>query len=322
MSEFLEGLVIRRSASEVRVDTGAAVLSCVLRGKMRRTIPCVAGDRVLVAPTGPGTGVLEDVLPRRTELRRGKGSAGEEGLVLAANLDLVGVMIAFHPAPPRWALADRLLVEASRQGIDAFVLVNKADLAPALGPQRNALDEALQVYRGLGLRVIPCSAVTGEGLSDVEEVLRGRITVLSGHSGVGKTTLVNRILPDLDLAVGDVNPTTGKGRHTTTFAAIYRLPQGGWIADTPGFREFALAGLSPQDLGRHYGDFLDAISRCRFRDCLHSIEPGCAVKAAVGSGGISKLRYQNYLQILEGLVEKGDGKPFRKFRKAAPPTAS
>ncbi len=310
--ERLEGTIIRRSSGEVWVDTERGLLQCVLRGKLRQAESCVAGDRVKVTATGPGAGVLEERLPRRSELRRGTITGEPEGRATAANLDQVAVVISAHPYPPRWALVDRLHVEASRGDLKSLVVVNKIDLTAVGCPERGRIEEAAEVYRAVGIDVILASALAGEGLEALVAALASHVTVLSGHSGVGKTTLLNRLVPDQELPTGEVNPVTGKGRQTTSSVVLVKLLQGGYLADTPGFREFALVGLSPEELGRGYPEFLEPAASCRFKDCLHRSEPGCAVKGEVEAGRISKLRYQNYLQILSSLVEMGDEESRRK----------
>jgi ribosome biogenesis GTPase len=298
-----EGVLLKRSSNTAWVDIGEEVLACSLRGKLRGLEPCVAGDRVRVTPAGPGVGALEEVLPRRSVLQRGKESARGEGRVVAANLDQVAVVISAAEPPPRWALVDRLLVEADRQGLGALVVVNKLDLA-GKAEERRALDEAVEVYRSIGYRVLPVSAQSGAGLAELESALSGLLTVLSGHSGVGKSTLLNRLVPGASLVTREVNPKTKKGLHTTTSAVLVKLPVGGYVTDTPGFREFALAALPAPELGRRYPEFQEAIAACRFKDCLHEDDAGCAVRAAAEAGRISKLRYQNYLQVLRSLLEK------------------
>ena len=319
---LLEGMVVRRSADRAWVDAAGEAISCSIRGKLRRSAPLVAGDRVLVARTGPGEGALERVLPRRTEIRRGALTGEEKGRVTAANLDQVAVIVSMVPPPPRWGLVDRLLVEAERQGLDSLIVVNKLDLAPEGSPQRSAAAEGAGVYRTIGIRTFFTSALRAAGIDEVAEALRGRTTVLSGHSGVGKSSILNRLAPGAAVPEGDVNPVTGKGRQTTTWSELVPLAAGGYLVDTPGFREFGLVDLEPPELGRLYPEFRESIARCKYKDCLHRDEPSCGVREALATGGISKLRYQNYLQILRSLVERGQKNPPRRSaRRRAPGTS-
>ncbi len=320
--KYVEGIVVQRSSSTLRVDTGSGVWTCTLRGKLRKEAQCVAGDRVRFLATGPDVGVLEEILPRRSELRRG-GLTGESGgKVVAANIDHVIVVQSAAAPAPRWALADRLLVEAAREGLESLLVVNKADLLGVGSPEREDLDAALSIYRSIGVPCLATSTVAPGQLDELRRHLRGRMNVLSGHSGVGKTSLINALVPGSGLVTREVNPVTGKGRHTTSSAVLVTLADGGYVMDTPGFREFALTGISPPELGRYYPEFQEAIARCRFRDCLHRGEPGCFVSRGVEDGAISKLRYQNYLQILRTLVENGPENPSGRSagRGSAPPS--
>lgn len=314
--------MVTRSSSLAWVDAGGELLQCALRGKLRQAEPCVAGDRVRVKPVGPGAGVIEETLPRRSLLARG-ALTGEPGArVTAANLDRVAVVVSAASPAPRWGLVDRILVEVGREGLSSFLLVNKIDLAPPGSEERRALDGALADYRAAGVPSFTASALDGSGLQDLREELKGRTTVFSGHSGVGKTSLLNALVPGLDLFTRQVNPHTGKGRHTTTSVVLVKLPEGGYAADSPGFREFALSELPCAELGRHYPEFLPAIALCRFKDCLHREEPGCALRGAVAEGRISKLRYQNYLQILGSLIDRRSGRPPRRSAGKGPPDSS
>jgi len=311
----VEGIVVERSSSTAWVDTGREVLACSLRGKLRSAEPCVAGDRVHARPAGNGTGVVESILPRRSVLRRGGLTGEPEGRVTAANVDAVAIVISAASPPPRWGLVDRLLIEADLEGLSRVVIVNKVDLLPAGPEPSRALAQAIEEYRAAGVSVGKVSALSGRGLAELRDALSARVTVLSGHSGVGKTTILNALVPGLDLPTKGVNPVTGKGRHTTSAAVLVKLPGGGYAMDTPGFREFALQGIAPADLGRWYPEFREAIALCRFKDCLHRDEPSCGVRRAVDAGDLSKLRYQNYLQILWTLVDKDSQKSQKRFAR-------
>lgn len=308
----IEGVVVRKSSRDVLVDTIEGVLRCTFRGRFREKgegrSTAVAGDRVVVSRTGGDEGVLEKVLPRRTELVRGTGSG--RPIVVAANVDRLLVVLAARDPPPRWALVDRMLVAAERDDLEPAICLNKMDQLEPGSPERDALAGILDLYRKLGYGTFPLSARTGEGLESLRSWLGGKTTVLSGHSGVGKSTLLNALSPGLELATGDLNELTGKGRQTTTAVSLFKLASldirsAGYVADTPGFREFLPADLKPAELGRHYPEFRSVLEggRCRFPDCLHRVEPACAVKKAVEAGSVSKMRYENYLQILGSLLD-------------------
>lgn len=299
----IEGTVVHKSSNQVRVDTREGELLCTLRGRFRsdrrRRSPVVVGDRVEVSVVSPGEGVLEEILPRETQLTR--STAGGKAVVVAANMERLLVILSARDPEPRWPLADRVLVAAHRQDLEPAVGVNKRDRLRGDPDRAAQIRSRLDLYAGLGYRTFLVSALTGEGLDEVTDWLRDRSTVLTGHSGVGKTTLLNALDPTLGLETGRVSERTGKGRHTTAAVTLYRMPFRGYVADTPGFREFALWGMEPAEIGHHFREFTPCLSDCRFRNCLHTSEPGCAVRRAVEEGRISKCRYNSYLGILSSL---------------------
>ncbi|MBI4606960.1 MAG: ribosome small subunit-dependent GTPase A [Planctomycetes bacterium] len=301
----LEGVVVRKSSRELLVETETGRIACVLRGRLRSLgegqAPAVVGDRVVLTRLSEKEGVLEDVLPRRSELVR--GTAEGEPLVVAANLDRFLILVAAREPPPRWALVDRMLVAAERQGLEPGIGINKWDQVRPGAPEAREIEGWIALYRDLGYATFPVSALERTGLEALAAWLQGKTTVVAGHSGVGKSTLLNALDPALEIQTAEVNRTTGKGRQTTTAVSLYRLPFGGHVADTPGFREFLPADLGPPELGRHYREFLPHLPHCRYADCLHREEPRCGVRDAVAAGVVSKARYDNYLQILATLPE-------------------
>lgn len=262
----------------------------------------VVGDRVRFTEAGGG-GTITDVLPRRNQLSRRSAvpmpSAHASEQVIAANMDqVVPVMAAASPAP-KWNLLDRYLVSAEAAGLPALVVVTKLDLArDPRGDLDEALQEAVEDYRRIGYAVLLASAVTGEGIQDLREALRGRASVLIGKSGVGKTSLLNALEPGLGLRVREVSRIAGKGRHTTTHLEMFPLDGGGALVDTPGVREFGLWEVEQDDLALFFPEMRPFVGRCRFgMGCRHDEEPGCAVRKAVVAGQISPRRYQSYLRL-------------------------
>ena len=298
----VEGTVVFKSSRNIRVETPEGELLCSMRGRFRAAPNrVVAGDRVRVTRLQPGDGVLEEILPRRSEMRR--ASAGGKIVLVAANVDQLLIVLSAREPAPRWALVDRMLVAAECDGIEPIICLNKWDQVEDSPEERRTLEDVLAMYRALGFPAHALSAVRGAGLESLVGWLRGKTTALSGHSGVGKTTLLNKLYPGLDLATREVNVVTGKGRHATTAVRLLKLPFGGYAVDTPGFREFQPVGLPRAELGRHYPEFREHVGRCRFNDCLHREEPQCAVRSAVEGGLIPKMRYDNYLQILSSLSD-------------------
>jgi ribosome biogenesis GTPase len=303
----LEGVVVGKSSRHAVVEIGEGQsLRCEFRGRLRSgwaSTSVVAGDRVVVSVLGGGEGVIERVLERKSELIRWTG--GRETILIAANVSQVLAVLSVREPPPKWALVDRMLVGAERDGLDPGIALNKLDLLPEGASGDEDPHPVIELYRSLGYPCFLLSAARGDGIEDLAGWLRGKMTVLSGHSGVGKSTILNWLCPSLGLLTGQVNAVTGKGRHTTTAVTLHPLPGGGYVGDTPGFREFLPADLRPTELGRHYPEFRAAMEarRCRYPDCIHREEPACSVRAALDSGGVHPLRYRNYLQILSTLFE-------------------
>jgi ribosome biogenesis GTPase len=199
-------------------------------------------------------------------------------------------------------LIDRYLIAAQRNQIEAVICVNKIDLIK--DPQE--FRETILPYQQLGIQVIFTSTITGEGIEDIRTMLKESTTVLAGLSGVGKSSILTAVQPDLNLKTGNVSERglfTGQGRHTTTHSSLWKLTEGGVVIDTPGVRTFGIAGIAPSQLSSWYPEMVTLASRCRYGDCTHTNEPNCAVIAAVNDGRISNLRYKNYTQILEELSE-------------------
>lgn len=305
MSEPRSGVVLRDEGSRLVVDLGGEEAACVLRkglvrqaGKHAKAV--AVGDRVLVEASGDGMAIV-GVEPRRTSISRPDPSRPRREQVVVANLDAVLVVAAVREPDLVTGLIDRFLVAAESRGLGAALALTKIDLDPD-----RAYGEAEWLYKGLGYPVFPVSATTAEGLPPVRDFLRGRTTAFLGHSGVGKSSLANALDPSLTLRTASVHAGTGLGTHTTTTVSLLRLPWGGYLVDTPGIREFGLWGIGPHDLAHWYRDIAAAAPRCRFNDCLHDREPGCAVKEAAGAGGIAACRYESYLRLLASVREAAE----------------
>jgi len=295
-----QGLIISKTTGAYGVQAGDQRLRCGLSGRLRPE-QVVVGDRVRLA----GAQIVY-VLPRRNQLaRRGVPSrAGAHTFeqVIAANVDQVAPVFAAASPAPRWNLLDRYLAAAGALDLPALIVLTKADLAPA---PDDALPAALDEYHRLGYPVHATSAHTGAGLAALHDALAGRVTLLLGKSGVGKTSLLNGLEPGLGLRVAEVSAATGKGRHTTTQVALFPLAggsaggaAGGGVIDTPGTREFGLWDVDPDALALYFPEMRPLVGRCKFGlDCRHDEEPGCAIRQAVLGGSISPRRYQSYLRL-------------------------
>lgn len=317
MSETVSGLVIQHGANRYLVEeratqdlTGGAgrVWACSVRGKLRKGRQAevrlaVIGDWVEVVPSEPDAdppaGVVRTVLPRANKISRPAPSGRVRRTleqVVVANLDRLWVVASLAQPPLNLRFVDRVLAAARFQDVPAGIVWNKTDLTDAADPE-----PLTELYGRLGVPVRVCSAVTGDGLDALTGDLRGAISAFVGLSGVGKSSLLGRIQPGLSIRVAEVGEKSGHGRHTTTTSRLYRLDCGGYVADTPGMREFGLWGMFKADLGAGFEEIEERASGCRFRDCLHVEEPGCAVREALDEGEIDNSRYLSYRALLEEL---------------------
>lgn len=303
-------LVVEASSGICRVELDGKIILCDIRGNIKDAItgyvnPVAVGDWVLINTDGTERGVVEAVLPRHSVLARpyspdvGKVIDDLEQIVVA-NVDRL-LIVASWREPYLWpALIDRYLIAAQRNQIEAVICINKVDLIQ----DQVEFKDTTQPYQELGYPLILTSTVTGKGIDDVRLLLQENTTVLAGLSGVGKSSILTAIQPDLNLKTGNVSEHglfTGQGRHTTTQSSLWKLDNGGVVIDTPGVRTFGVAGIAPAELSSWYPEMVSLTGKCRYGNCTHTSEPDCAVKAAVEDGSISDLRYKNYSQILEEL---------------------
>lgn len=294
--------ILSHEGRDQKLRPGGEQRMCEVRGRLlqdrgRDTLVAV-GDYVWIVPEGDRLGKIERIEERQSVLSRqhpGVSSPAED--VILANPDQVLVVFAIVEPEPHLRMLDRFLVIAEANELPAVICVNKLDLSSA----ENA--EALfGLYTRIGYPVVYASTVTGEGIDELRELLSDRVTVISGPSGVGKSSLLNAIQPGLNVQIGEVSEALNKGRHTTRAAQLYSLPFGTdtFVADTPGIRELGLYEIDEQSLGFYFREFVPFIHSCRFPNCTHDHEPECAVRKAVDEGVISRERYQSYLRLLHG----------------------
>ena len=240
--------------------------------------------------------------PRRNYIIRRASNLSKEASILAANLD--GCMLVAtlkHPVTAT-TFIDRFLATAEAYSVPATLVINKTDLLDT-DDDRELLEAVRYLYESIGYTVVPVSAHTGEGLDRLRELLQGRTTLLSGNSGVGKSTLINDLIPGLDLRTAAISDVHDQGTHTTTFSEMFPLPFGGWIIDTPGVRGFGTIEMTPQEVSHYFPEIFRASDECRFGDCSHTHEPGCAVLKALEENRIAQSRYNSYLSILNEIDE-------------------
>jgi len=268
----------------------------VLAFQARSVGAAVVGDRVDLEEVPGDADEVSWRISRVGERERclSRSSRRRRSQLVAANVDRVAIIVAVDP-PPRTGLIDRYLCAVEAASIPAVIILNKIDL-----PDSRSIVETLEVYRDLGYEVIPVSAVTGDGIGLVEASFATGLTILVGHSGVGKTTLLNKVVPGMTLLTRELSSATGKGRHTTSAVTAHPFREG-VIADTPGIREFGLVGIAPESVASGFREMAAREGRCRFTDCSHREEPGCAIKEAVEAGEIDPRRYRSFLRIRESL---------------------
>lgn len=303
MSE--KGTVIKSTGSRYEVrGEDFTVHSCRIKGKMRledikSTNPVAVGDYVLFsrAEVEGDDGVIEELLPRRNYVVRRATNLSKQTHVLAANVDqaILVATINFPVTTP--VFIDRFLVSAEAYQVPVVIVFNKTDRYNS--KHKEELEQYTETYRKMGYDVIHISAKNSEGIEEVRERLKDKVSVIAGHSGVGKSTLINKIEPGLNLRVDEISEFNNAGKHTTTNAEMHPFSFGGYVVDTPGIRGFGIANIEREELPHYFRDIFAVSSRCQYNNCTHTHEPGCAVKQAVVDGLIAESRYHSYLNVME-----------------------
>lgn len=311
----MEGLVIRNTGSwyEVRLDGGRTV-NCKIKGNLRLkgyrcTNPVAVGDTVALDPKPDGTAFITGIAERRNYIIRRASNLSKEFQIIAANLDQAALVVTLANPVTNTTFIDRFLATAMAYSVPALLVVNKVDLLT--GPDdAELLDAFAYLYRSIGYPVVLTSTLTGQGIDQLRQAVAGKTTLLSGNSGVGKTSIINTLVPDAGLRVGDVSQSHHTGMHTTTFSEMLDLPFGGSIIDTPGVKGFGTIDFKKTEVSHYFPEIFKAGEKCRFGDCTHTHEPGCAVREAVETHQISESRYASYLSIMEDEDESKYRKPF------------
>jgi len=274
---------------------------CSVRGRVKLGgLKLAVGDEVELEPKDAGDGfVIAEIHPRRSKLARREPGSGRGERIIAANVDQVVVVFALVKPTPHPAMLDRFLVIAEANSLAARIVVNKVDLASESEAQAMFADH---VRAGYPLH-LTSTKDGGRGLAPLHDALQNRTSALTGPSGVGKSSLMNALYPGLNLRVGEISESVNKGRHTTVGALLHPLPDGGFVADTPGLREIGMWGLDPSDLADCFPEFRPLTSLCRFADCTHTVEPGCAVLEAIAARDVSARRHESYVKLREELQE-------------------
>ncbi len=298
--QHLEGTVISSTGSWYEVATEQGTLNCRIRGRLRlkgvrSTNPVVVGDHVVVEPDGDSSAIV-DIIPRRNYVIRRASNLSKESHIIAANVDHALLLVTLHsPATPR-EFVDRFLVTCEAYKVPVTILLGKADLLE--GEHHAEAEEFEAVYRDAGYDIIRLSSTEGRGVERVREFISGHTILLAGNSGVGKSTLIGTIAPDIEIRTGEISESHHKGKHTTTFSTMYRVGDG-YIIDTPGIKGFGLIDIDDKELCRYFPEMMRLAPDCRFYNCTHTHEPGCAVRSAVEEGRVAWSRYESYLKILD-----------------------
>lgn len=295
------GRVLRVSGLLQLVRIGDRVLRCEMRGRLKdgrrtTTAPVYVGDWVRVRPTGRWSGVIESVQPRTSSISRCASGGRGRQQIIAVNIDQLVVIVVLRRPAVRPGFIDRAIIMGSQGGARVVVCVNKIDLGDGA-----ELADLVRTYGGLGYSVLGTSAVTGDGIEALGALIAGCTSAFVGQSGVGKSSLLNCLEPGLNLRTQELMRRHERGRHTTAAAQLHELRSGGWVVDTPGIKELGLWNVGVDSLAEHFVEMRPYVGSCRFGDCRHLEEPGCAVLDAVHRGAISPRRYAGYRRILESL---------------------
>lgn len=302
----LKGIVIKSTGSWYSVLSPEGILTeCKLKGRfkitgIRTTNPLAVGDIVDYAiMSEEETGLISKIHPRKNQIIRKATKLSKESHILAANLDQAIIIVTLAEPRTSTGFIDRFLITAEAYHIPAVVIFNKIDIYN--DAQIEKLENIEKIYEAAGYPCRRVSAMTGEGVEVIKSLLKNKVSLVSGHSGVGKSALINKVEPGLDLKTKPISKAHSKGVHTTTFARMFKLSFGGFIIDTPGIKEFGLFDLDKNTLAERYPEMRALMHACRYTNCTHLHEPGCAVKQALESGELSKVRYDGYLRIMADL---------------------
>lgn len=317
----MTGIVYKSTGSWYSVKTEEnEVFECRIKGKFRMkgiksTNPIAVGDVVdfeLDQSTDEVAGIIHTIHDRKNYIVRKSVNLSKQTHIIAANIDIVFLLVTINNPPTTTSFIDRFLVTAEAYGIEAVIIFNKIDTY-----DEATLDEQLYlqyIYSNIGYKCLRISAAEGKGIDELKEMMKGKVSMFSGHSGVGKSTLVNALEPSLNLKTKQISDQHQQGQHTTTFAEMFELSFGARIIDTPGIRGFGIVDMEKQEIGDYFPEFFALKDQCKFNNCLHKEEPHCAVKEALENDEIAWSRYKSYIQILEGEDENyrtdiyGEGK--------------
>lgn len=300
----MNGLVIRNTGSWYTVKTDDGLLfDCKVKGSfrlkgIRSTNPVAVGDMVTITPGADGqTALIDGIVDRRNYIIRRASNLSKQSHIIAANVDLAALVVTIAHPETSTTFIDRFLASAEAYRVPVLLIFNKTDLYDEL--ERGQMEFLVALYRCIGYKCVTCSAEKGDGIDALRTELQGKTTLLSGNSGVGKSTLLNLLVPDADARTAEISAAHDAGMHTTTFSQMFFLPQGGALIDTPGIKGFGTFDMEREEVSHYFREIFMVSAECRFGNCTHTHEPGCAVLQAVAEGGIAESRFTSYLSMLE-----------------------
>ena len=305
----MTGLVIKNTGSWYTVKTDSnQLVECKIKGNfrlkgIRSTNPVAVGDRVSITPNQEGTAFITSIEDRKNYIIRKSSNLSKQSHIIAANVDQAFLVVTINRPVTSTTFIDRFLASAEAYRVPVVLLFNKTDALE--DEEREYQQMMIDLDETVGYQCLAISAANGSGMDKVRELLAGKTTVLSGNSGVGKSTLINSLLPDVQLKTAEISDAHNAGTHTTTFSEMLELPEGGYIIDTPGIKGFGTFDIEPEELTSYFKEIFHFSKDCRFNNCTHTHEPGCAVLKAVEEHYIAQSRYLSYLNMLE---DKEEGK--------------
>lgn len=304
----MQGLVVKNTGNIYSVKTDGGVVECRIKGNFRlkdikSTNPVAVGDYVKISMREDNTAYISDILPRRNYIVRKASNLSKQSHILAANVDVCLLVVTVNYPATSTTFIDRFLASAEAYRVPVVLVFNKADLYNEA--ELASMESLIALYESIGYRCLRTVATDGQGIEELKEIVKGRVSLLAGNSGVGKSSLVNAVSPEIAARIGEISKIHNKGMHTTTYSEMFELMPGSYLVDTPGVKGFGTYDMEIEEIADYFIEIFECSKGCRFGNCTHIHEPGCAVVAAVERGDIALSRYSSYLSMIE---EKKEGK--------------